>query len=140
MENILHLAIDFDGTVVKHRYPEIGEPMPGAFETLKALASAGHKLILWTFRDGEELQQAVDFCLENGIIFWAVNNSYPEEEFNKYISRKIDADIFIDDKNFGGFPGWEKIHEDLLGKKLEGDEPEQSEQVPKKKKKGWFGL
>ena len=47
-------------------------------------------------------------------MFWAVNESYPNEEFNKYISRKIDADIFIDDRNIGGFLGWHKIRQELL--------------------------
>ena len=135
MRENLHIAVDFDGTIVQHKYPDIGEEIPGAFETLKKLNSAGYKLILWTYRDGQELQEAIDFCLKNGIIFWAVNNSYPEEKYNKYLSRKIDADIFIDDKNFGGFPGWDKISEELLGEKLSA--PENSE---KKKKKGWFRL
>ena len=48
------------------------------------------------------------------MIFWAINESYPNEEFNKYISRKVDVDIFIDDKNIGGFLGWQKIREILI--------------------------
>lgn len=135
MNDNLHIAVDFDGTIVEHKYPEIGKEIPGAFQTLKKLNIAGYKLILWTYRDGEELQEAVDFCIKNGIIFWAINKSYPEEQYNKYISRKINADIYIDDRNFGGFPGWDKISEELLGEKL--SEPENND---KKKKKGWFRL
>lgn len=134
MRDNLHIAIDFDGTIVEHKYPAIGNEIPGAFETLKKLNMAGYKLILWTYRDGEELQQAVDFCLKNGVIFWAVNQSYPEEQHNKYLSRKIDADIFIDDKNFNGFPGWDKIAEELL----EESPPITENHKDQKKKKGWF--
>ncbi len=114
MDKSLRIAIDFDGTIVEHKFPEIGKEMPKAFEVLKALSEEGHQLILWTFRDGEELLAAIDYCLEHGIMFWAVNNSYPDEEFLKYISRKIHADLFIDDRNFGGFPGWERIAQKLM--------------------------
>ena len=116
------IAVDFDGTIVEHKYPEIGEPLPGAFETLIALVEAGHKLILWTYRDGQELQDAVDFCLEKGLMFYAVNQSYPDEEFSPYISRKIQAELFIDDRNFGGFPGWENIRRELLSENLTEDD------------------
>ena len=86
----LIIAVDFDGTIVEHKYPQIGEIIPGAFEVLQELQENGHKLILWTFRDGEYLKDAVDFCLENGIMFYAVNESLPNEDFNKYMSRKKD--------------------------------------------------
>ncbi|MFW5804928.1 MAG: BT0820 family HAD-type phosphatase [Bacteroidales bacterium] len=131
MEGSLRIAVDFDGTIVDHNYPDIGKPLPGAFETLKALSEQGHKLILWTFRDGDPLQEAIDFCMENGIMFWAVNMSFPKEEFNIYMSRKINAEVYIDDKNFGGFPGWDKIYEKLIGAEMR--------KTPyKKQKKTWF--
>ncbi|MEA1873552.1 MAG: hydrolase [Bacteroidota bacterium] len=114
MDKPIRIAVDFDGTIVEHRFPEIGKEMPGAFDVLKALSEEGHQLVLWTFRDGDELQAALDFCLNNGIMFWAVNQSFPDEEFSKYISRKIHADLFIDDRNFGGFPGWEAIGRTLM--------------------------
>ncbi len=110
----LVIAVDFDGTIVEHRFPEIGDVIPGAFEVLRELQERGHKLILWTVRDGIDLEAAVDFCLDHGIMFYAVNQSYSNEEFNKYISRKVDCDIFIDDRNVGGFLGWEKIREILI--------------------------
>jgi len=103
------IAVDFDGTIVEHAYPRIGKEMLFAFDTLKALQKKGHKLILWTFRDGETLQEAVEYCRQNGVEFYAVNKSYPEEEFDLSISRKINADLFIDDRNVGGFPGWSAI-------------------------------
>ena len=103
----MKLAIDFDGTIVEHQYPLIGREMPFAFDTLKALQKQGHQLILWTYRSGKELDEAVEYCRENGIEFYAVNNSFPEEDFlAQHASRKIMADLFIDDKNLGGFPGW----------------------------------
>lgn len=124
----LTIAVDFDGTIVEHCYPEIGSIMPNAFEVLKELQEEGHKLILWTFRDGVYLKHAVDFCLERGVMFYAVNESHPNEEFNKYMSRKIDADVFIDDRNVGGFIGWDKIREILIPhsdniNKDDGEEP-----------------
>lgn len=113
------IAVDFDGTIVEHRYPQIGKILPNAFETLKDLQNAGHKLILWTIRDGISLQEAVDFCKQNELVFFAVNESCPNEEFNKYISRKIIADIYIDDRNIGGFIGWDKVRQILLEEKLD---------------------
>ncbi len=112
------IAIDFDGTIVEHKFPAIGEPLPHAFEVLKELQENGHKLILWTFRDGEDLKKAVVLCRENGIRFYAVNHSKPNEDYDKYMSRKIYADIYIDDRNLGGFPGWEAVRHMILG---EGD-------------------
>ena len=103
------IAVDFDGTIVEHAYPRIGKEMLFAFGTLKALQQKGHKLILWTFRDGQMLDDAVEYCKQNGVEFYAVNKSYPEEEYDLSISRKINADIFIDDRNVGGFPGWSNI-------------------------------
>ena len=107
-ENSKTIAIDFDGTIVEHAYPGIGKEMLFAFETLKALQKKGHKLILWTFRSGKELEEAVEYCRHNGVEFYAVNKNYPEEEWNNDINRKIQADIFIDDRNLGGFQGWSK--------------------------------
>lgn len=104
------LAIDFDGTIVEHRYPEIGRVRPFAFETLKALQKKNHRLILWSHRAGKELDAAVQFCRENGLEFYAVNKNYPEEKWNEKDSRKILADIYIDDRNLGGLPSWGEIY------------------------------
>lgn len=110
----MKIAVDFDGTIVEHKYPEIGKTILFAFEALKELEKRGHNLVLWTFRSGEKLYEAVEFCKENGIEFYAVNKSYPEEKFNEAkISRKIDADIFIDDRNIGGFHGWAVVLQTL---------------------------
>ncbi len=108
----LKIAVDFDGTIVEHKYPEIGKEILFAFETLRALQKQRHQLILWTYRSGKELEEAVEFCRQNGIEFYAVNKSYPEEEFDEdYSSRKIEADLFIDDRNIGGLHGWGEIYQ-----------------------------
>jgi len=105
----LKIAVDFDGTIVEHKYPKIGKEMLFAFDTLKAIQAQGHLLILWTYRAGKHLDDAVEYCRKNGIEFYAVNKSYPEEKYDETISRKLDADMFIDDRNVGGFLGWSKI-------------------------------
>jgi hydroxymethylpyrimidine pyrophosphatase-like HAD family hydrolase len=109
-KNHLIIAIDFDGTIVEEAYPKIGKPMLFAIETIHKLQAEGHRLILWTYRSSQKLQEAVAFCEKNGIEFYAVNKNYPEEEFDGEISRKIHADLFIDDRNVGGFLGWTEIH------------------------------
>ena len=105
----IKIAVDFDGTIVEHEYPAIGKEKLFAFLTLKELNKRGARLILWTFRTGKELDEAVEYCLKNGVEFYAVNKNYPEEIMNENVGRKIDADIFIDDKNIGGFPGWSEV-------------------------------
>ena len=106
----IKIAVDFDGTIVDHKYPEIGKEKLFAFQTLRELEKKGALLILWTFRTGKELEQALEFCKKNGIEFYAVNRNYPEETYDeRTVSRKINADIYIDDKNIGGFPGWSNI-------------------------------
>ena len=109
----LKIAIDFDGTVVEHQYPKIGKDMLFAFETMKELQKYGALLIMWTFRAGDELAEAVEYCSSKGIEFYAINRNYPEEVYDDSISRKINADVFIDDKNVGGFRGWSEIWQDL---------------------------
>ncbi|MEA1887768.1 MAG: hydrolase [Bacteroidota bacterium] len=109
----LKIAVDFDGTIVEHEYPRIGKEKLFAFETLKELQKHGALLILWTFRVGQELDEAVEYCRNRGVEFYAVNKNYPEEIFDDSVSRKINADIYIDDKNIGGFPGWSNIWQQL---------------------------
>jgi hydroxymethylpyrimidine pyrophosphatase-like HAD family hydrolase len=109
------LAIDFDGTIVEDNYPKIGKPKIFAFETLKKLQQNGFTLILWTYRSGKRLNEAIEFCRENGIEFYAVNKSYPDEVYTENMSRKINADVFIDDRNVGGFLGWGEIYQEFFG-------------------------
>lgn len=111
------IAVDFDGTIVQHKYPAIGEDIPFAIESLKQLQKEGHQLILWTYRTGDLLQEAVEYCQEKGLEFYAVNQSYPEEDFDASVSRKIYADLYIDDRNIGGIPQWGNIYKMISGKK-----------------------
>lgn len=107
------IAVDFDGTIVEERYPEIGAERPFATETLKMLIRDQHRLILWTVREGKLLEDAVNWCKERGVEFYAVNKDYPEEkeEWNQHFSRKIKADMWIDDRNIGGLPDWGQIYQ-----------------------------
>ncbi|HEY4787172.1 MAG TPA: hypothetical protein VIH57_14035 [Bacteroidales bacterium] len=107
----MKIAVDFDGTIVEHKYPLIGQELLFAIETLKELQRQQHLIVLWTFRAGKELEEAVEYCRQRGLEFYAVNKNYPEEEFEETISRKINADLFIDDRNLGGFPGWNVVFE-----------------------------
>lgn len=107
------IAVDFDGTIVENKYPAIGEEIPFAMDTLKMLRQNGHRLILWTCREGQLLDDAVDWCRERNFEFYAVNRDYPEEttDNNPAFTRKIKADIFIDDRNLGGLPDWGTIYQ-----------------------------
>ena len=118
------IAVDFDGTIVDHEYPKIGKEKLFAFQTLKEFQKLGANLILWTFRSGKELEEAIEFCRRNGVEFYAVNSNYPEEVFDNTISRKIDVDIYIDDKNLGGFPGWSEVWQILNPYELQEAEAE----------------
>lgn len=77
-----------------------------AFSTLKRLKNEGHRLILWTYREGKYLEEAVAYCEKNGTTFYAVNENHPGETERGGYSRKRNADIFIDDRNVGELLGW----------------------------------
>lgn len=138
------IAVDFDGTIVEHKYPAIGPEIPFAIETLKKLQAERHKLILWSVREGKLLEEAVEFCRQRGLEFYAVNRDYPEEEKgqNNHYSRKLKADLFIDDRNLGGLPDWGTIYE-MVTKKLSYedllDRYENDTEPADNKKKGLFG-
>ena len=140
------IAVDFDGTIVTHRYPDIGEERPFAIDTLKILIAEHHRLILWSVREGQLLDDAINWCRERGVEFWAVNKDYPEErgtENNNHFSRKLKADIFIDDRNIGGLPDWgqiyQMIHEGKNWKDFirEASRSSIAQQEPPKKKHWW---
>lgn len=114
----MNIAVDFDGTIVTHEYPRIGKEIPFAIQTLKMLKNDGHNLILWTVREHELLQEAIDWCKSRGVEFYAVNKDYPEEthETNDF-SRKLKVDMWIDDRNVGGLPSWGEIYQIIHEKK-----------------------
>ena len=108
------IAVDFDGTIVEHKYPEIGKEKPFAIQTLKRLQSERHMLILWTVREGKLLDEAVDFCRKRGLEFYAVNANNPDEQKKDNQTtpcRKLRADLYIDDCNIGKLPDWGAIYE-----------------------------
>ena len=126
------IAVDFDGTIVEHRYPAIGREIPFAIDALKLLCAHNHKVILWTVREGALLDEAVEYCRERGLRFYAINKNYPEEkECHEGYSRKLQADLFIDDRNFGGLPDWGKIYRTISGEEITTTEAPE--------KKGAFG-
>lgn len=94
------IAVDFDGTLCEECWPEIGAPNLKLIGELIYRRSLGDKLILWTCRVGLHLTQAVRWCKSYGLEFDAVNENLPET-IEKYgtESRKISADIYIDDKS-----------------------------------------
>lgn len=110
------IAIDFDGTIVDHRFPDIGTPVPGAIEWMKRFQSAGATLILWTMRsdmrgaddavgpngvgpDHNYLEDAVAYCRDNGVEFWGVNGNREQSSWTD--SPKAYAHLYIDDAAFG---------------------------------------
>ena len=131
------IAVDFDGTIVEHKYPAIGKEIPFAIETLKKLQQERHFLILWSVREGRLLEEAVEFCRQRGLEFYAANKDYPEEERDHQgFSRKLKADLFIDDRNVGGIPDWGIIYEMIKEKKTFADiYSQQREENSSQKKK-----
>lgn len=137
------IAVDFDGTIVTHEYPRIGKEIPFAIQTLKMLASEGHRLILWSVREGSLLEEAVNWCRERGLEFYAVNKDFPEEDVDKNMrySRKLKADVWIDDRNVGGLPDWGTIYR-IISEKKTYEEVMHECGIPMheepKKKSGWW--
>ena len=143
------IAVDFDGTIVEHCYPDIGTERPFAIDTLKMLIKDRHKLILWSVREGKLLDEAVEWCRERGVEFYAVNRDYPEETFdnNPHFSRKLNTiDYFIDDRNIGGLPDWGTIYRmithrktwrDLMNEELRSASMGSYESINQKKKTWW---
>lgn len=138
------IAVDFDGTIVSHEYPAIGAERPFAIDTLKMLIADGHRLILWSVREGQLLEDAINWCEERGVHFFAVNKDFPEENADAYKdhSRKLKVDLFIDDRNVGGLPDWGTIYQiisrrttfqDILEERMNGSAGYSMPEAPKKK-------
>ena len=103
------ITVDFDGTLFRDAFPTVGEVMPGAVDAMRALHRAGHYLIIWTCRYGDRLLDAVNALVVHGIPFDRINDHNPENirQYGGEAGKKVYAHIYIDDKNLGGFPGWE---------------------------------
>ena len=111
------IAVDFDGTIVEHKYPEIGKEKPFAIQCLKQLQQEGNRLILFTSREDKLLEEALAFCHQRGLDFYAVNSNQPDDALFKRKTAKVIADIYIDDHNLGGLPDWDSIYALVSGLK-----------------------
>jgi hydroxymethylpyrimidine pyrophosphatase-like HAD family hydrolase len=89
------IGIDFDGTIVTHEYPNIGKPVPHALETIREIQRWGNRIILYTMRSGDKLQEAIDYCTENGIQLWAANENPDQHTWTS--SPKVYCHVYIDD-------------------------------------------
>lgn len=102
------VAVDFDGVLCDDRFPEIGQPNTENITVVKRMIEAGFEVILWTCRCDNELTKAVEWCKEWGLNFCAVNENAPSN-IAKYKdmypngTRKVYADVYIDDHNLGCF-------------------------------------
>lgn len=109
------IAIDFDGTIVTNAFPHIGKLMPNAKDVISKLKRDGNIIILWTCREGKNLEKALDFCKEIGIEFDAINENYKYLPFNT--SNKIYADYYIDDR--AKEVDWKKSYEEISKYKMD---------------------
>lgn len=93
------IAVDFDGTLCENQWPEIGLPNTKLIKELIYRRKKGDKLILWTNRVDDKLENAVNWCKEQGLEFDAINDNLPEivESFGSNC-RKVFANIYIDDR------------------------------------------
>ena len=143
------IAVDFDGTIVTDAYPQIGKEQPFAIDTLKMLINDHHRLVLWTVREGKQLEEAVNWCRERGVEFYAVNRDYPEEEQhnNNHFSRKLKVDVWIDDRSVGGLPDWGTIYQmitygktwkDIIRERVNSNTSHVGGALPAPKKKWWL--
>lgn len=103
------VAVDFDGTLVENCWPNIGKPIPYAFETCKMLQLIGVYTILWTCRNGIQLDEAVLCCKANHYEPAAVNDAIPFDKARGFNSRKICAGWYIDDKTLNGHQDMKKF-------------------------------
>ena len=107
------IAVDFDGTLSSAQYPVIGQPNTALIEYLNCAKKSGYAIVLWTCREGNELYEALEWCKEQGLTFDAVNEN---PKFIYFESRKVVADIYIDDCNLDNGllkAFWEKTNYDL---------------------------
>lgn len=109
------IAIDFDGTIAEHLYPEVGALRKDAKEVIKYLYSKGHEIIIWTCRYGATADLAKKALDEWGIPYHKFNEhiDHVKEEFGND-TRKIFAHVYIDDRNLGGIPSWKQILKILI--------------------------
>lgn len=102
LPNTTIIAVDFDDTLCFSHFPDLGEPnLPMINKLIELKKQGDHKLILWTCRNQQPLQEAITFCQKYGLTFDAINENLPEilKQYNNIDSRKITADFYLDDKS-----------------------------------------
>lgn len=111
------IAVDFDGVLHTGDYPIIGSPLADARAVLQRLHSAGHYIILWTCRNDDQLLEAINWLLMHEIPFNRINDNSPDNltDYGKN-TRKVYADVYVDDHQVGGLPSWLEI-ERFINKK-----------------------
>jgi hydroxymethylpyrimidine pyrophosphatase-like HAD family hydrolase len=114
----LIIAIDFDGTIVEHKYPSIGKLLPQAKVAINKLHEMGHFIIIWTCRGDHTLVEMIEFLKKNDVRFHKVNENAPYEIIGFIPAPKIYADIYIDDRNLGGLFQWSDIFKMITGQEL----------------------
>ena len=119
----MYIAVDFDGTCVTHEYPRVGKDI-GAVPVLKKLTDSGHLLILNTMRSGKELDDAVQWFIDNDIPLYGVNENPSQKSWTS--SPKVYAHLYIDDAALGcllkmdnavsdrPFVNWDAVEEHLM--------------------------
>jgi hypothetical protein len=112
------IAIDFDGTLHDGQWPAIGEPLPDAVEMMRRLYADTHEIVIWSCREDKEQADMVNWLRTQGIPFDRVNDNSIEQVvvYEKTNSRKVFADVYIDDRNLGGLPTWREIYDIISGK------------------------
>jgi hydroxymethylpyrimidine pyrophosphatase-like HAD family hydrolase len=116
-------AVDFDGTIVKERQgkfidkaEEFEEIEYGAIQTLIDAQEEGYKIIIWTVRTGEVLDEAIKYLNSKGFAPNAVNrNIMPDITFE--VSGKVLAQVYMDNRSFPKFTGWKSVRETFLPKR-----------------------
>lgn len=121
-KGLLHICVDFDGTMVEHEYPFIGKPVPRAIQVVQKLQERSHKIILYTMRSGATLDAAAQYMENSGIKLYGVNKNPSQDSWTQ--STKVYGHIYIDDAALGcplifpqaGRPyvDWARVEEMLL--------------------------
>lgn len=100
------IAVDFDGILVEDQFPEIGSPKEEMVVLVRQLIATGYEVVLWTSRTDARLAEAVEWCIANGLRFSAINDQAPSnkakyQHIYPHGTRKVYADLYVDDHNIG---------------------------------------
>lgn len=112
------IAIDFDGTIVDDQFPDIGKLKPGAKEAINELYYSGKvTIIIWSCRNGINFLKAVEFLAKEGIKYHHFNKSCPDNvKLYGSDTRKVYADVYVDDKQLLPLPDWSEIYRQIKEK------------------------